>query len=108
MNANININNYYTNQISSSDIRRAYIQSSRRRDAIAFIKSSLKNPTVWHTLFVIKIMLGLISAISLFAVMGSIESGELSFLSGIIAALVIAFVECLCFIPIGKRPKSRK
>ncbi len=108
MNANLNMNTYYNRPRSSADIRREYIQNSRRREAIAFVKSALNNPKVWYTVFAIKTVFALASAIALFTVIGGIESGELSFFSGIVAALVVAAVECVCFIPTGERPKSKK
>ena len=109
MNANLNMNSYCNRQYQTSgDIRRAYLANSRKAEAVAFIKKALADKKVWYTIFTIKIVCAIICAIGLLTVIGSIEAGSLSPLSGIITALAVAAVECLCFIPIGSRPGSNR
>ena len=109
MNANLNMNSYYNRQYQSSgDIRRAYLTKSRKAEVLSFVRSALMNPKVWYTLFTIKLILASVCAIALFTVIGSIEAGTLSPIVGILTALVVAAIECLCFIPIGDRPIRSK
>lgn len=107
MNANININSYYNRPLESSmDIRRAYMANTRRREMRAFTSRLLANPTVWTVLFALKIICGIACAIALFTIIGLTESGEISSLSGIFSAIIIAAFESLCFIPIGKNSQK--
>lgn len=109
MNANLNMNSYYNRQYpTSGDIRRAYLANTRKAEIISTAKRTLKNPKVWYTLFSIKVICAFICAIVLFTVIGSIEAGTLSPISGIITSLAVAAVECLCFIPIGERPQIKR
>jgi hypothetical protein len=109
MNANLNMNSYYNRQYQTSgDIRRAYLANSRKAELISTAKRALANPKVWYTLFSIKVICAVICAVVLFTVIGSIEAGSLSPITGIITALAVAAVECLCFIPIGERPQIKR
>lgn len=108
MNAHLNINSYRNPTYRTSDeIRRAYVANTRRREIASYISNALINPTVWKTLFAIKIILGIACAIALFSVIGLIEAGSMTATSGIFTAIIIAAVEFLCFIPIGENPKHR-
>ena len=102
MNANLNMNTYRNYTYKTSDeIRRAYIATTRRREIASYISKFLATPSVMKTLFTLKIILGIACAIALLSVIGSIESGSMTAMSGIITAVIIAGVESLCFIPIG-------
>lgn len=108
MNANLNMNSYKNNAYrTSDDIRRAYMANTRRREISSYISRMLSTPTVWKARFAIKAILGIACAIALFSVIGSIENGSMTALSGIFTAIVIAAVEFLCFIPIGENPERR-
>ena len=108
MNANLNMNSYKNNSYrTSDDIRRAYMANARRREISSYVERTLSTPTVWKTIFAIKIILGIACAIALFSVIGRIENGGMTALSGIFTAIVIAAVECLCLIPIGENPERK-
>ena len=107
---NANINTYFersraTAQTSDS-IRKAYLSNSRKAAWAGAIDSAV----MWYIIVALKVIGGIICAVSFFTILGKVELGTLSPLAGIISALVVAPLECLCFIPIGKRPtkKSRK
>ncbi len=109
MNANLNMNSCYNRQHKTSgDIRRAYLANSRKMEAVSFIKRALADPKVWYTLFAIKVICAVACAVGLFTAIGSIEAGSLSPMAGIITALAVAAVECLCFIPLGNRPQTKR
>ena len=106
MNANLNMN-VYRNQAyrTSDDIRREYLYNARRREIVSLVNKTLAKPSVRKALVTIKVIIAIACAIALFSVIGSIEAGSLTALSGIVAAGVIAAVECICFIPINERHK---
>ena len=111
MNANLNMNSYKNHAYKTSDeIRRAYMANTRRRELSAYVSRILSSPMAWKALVATKIILGIACAIVLFSIIGKIEAGSMTAVSGIFAALVIAAVESLCFIPIGENPerKSKK
>lgn len=104
MNADLNMNSYRNHTYrTSDDIRRAYLANARRREFTKILSS----PTVWKTLFALKVICGIACAIALFSVIGLIESGSVTALSGIFCAVIIAAVECICFIPIGENPERK-
>ena len=108
MNADLNMNSYRNNTYrTSDDIRRAYIANTRRREFVTYINTMLSKPTVWKTLFTLKVLCGIACAIALFSVIGLIEAGSITALSGILYAVIIAAVECICFIPIGENPERK-
>ena len=106
MNANLNMNTYKNPTYrTSDDIRREYLYNARRREITSYINKTIAKPSVRKAIATVKAIIAIACAIALFSVIGSIEAGSISALSGIIAAGVIAAVECLCFIPIGERLK---
>lgn len=108
MNADLNMNSYRSHTYrTSDDIRRAYLANTRRRELTAYVAKTLANPTVRKTLFTLKIICAIACAIALFSVIGLIEAGSVTALSGIFCAIIIAAVECICFIPIGEKPEQK-
>lgn len=106
---NANLHTYYNRTraagaYDSDSIRKAYLAKARRR-AIAEIADSR---SVWTMIFALKIISGIICAIGFFSVIGLIEAGSISPLSGIFCTLLIALLESLCFIPMGKRPRAER
>lgn len=100
MNANLNMTTYRNNAYrTSEDIRREYLQNARRREMIALLKRTLAKPSVRKAIVTAKAIIAIACAVALFSVLGSIEAGTTTALSGVIYAVVIAAVECLCFIP---------
>jgi membrane protein YdbS with pleckstrin-like domain len=98
------MNTYRNTYRTSDDIRRAYMANTRRREISSYIAKALATPSIWRALFAIKVVLGIACAIALFSVIGLIDAGSMSAVSGIAIAIVIAAVESLCFIPIGENP----
>ena len=83
MNADLNMNSYRSHTYrTSDDIRRAYLANTRRRELTAYITKILANPTVWKTLFTLTVICGIACAIALFSVIGLIEAGSVTALSG--------------------------
>lgn len=108
MNADLNMNSYRNHTYrTSDDIRREYLANARRREFTDYIARILSSPTVWKTLFALKVICGIACAIALFSVIGRIEAGSVTALSGIFCAVIIAAVECICFIPIGENPERK-
>lgn len=112
------MNAYYSNtntrrysQSNSDAIRKAYISRTRKQTVARFI-SSLSESIDTHALkalvFTLKVISGIVCAISFFAVVGMIEAGTISAFSGILCAAIIAALECLCFIPTAKAPNKNK
>ena len=100
MNANLNMTTYRNNVYrTSDDIRREYLQNTRRREMISLLRKTLAKPSVRKAIVAVKAIIAIACAIALFSVLGSIEAGNTTALSGILYALVIAAVECICFIP---------
>jgi hypothetical protein len=104
MNANLNMNTYRNPAYrTSDDIRREYLQNARRREIVSYVNKLLAKPSVRNALVTLKTLIAIACAIALSSVIGSIEAGTITALSGIFYSAVIAAVECLCFIPIGEK-----
>ena len=109
------MNAYYTNthtkryvQNDSDAIRRAYLSNVRKQSVLRFIASlaeSADTKVMQRLILALKIISGIVCAISFFAVVGMIEEGSISVLSGILCTVVIAALECLCFIPTAPHQK---
>ena len=113
------MNAYYTNtntrrytQSSSDAIRKAYISRTRKQtvaNLIASLSESIDSAALRAIIFALKVISGIVCAISFFAVVGMIETGSISAFSGILCTVVISVLECLCFIPTApKRSNSHK
>ena len=112
------MNAYYTNtntrryaQSNSDAIRKAYISRTRKQTIANFISSlseSIDTKALKNLILALKIISGIVCAISFFAVVGMIEAGTISALSGILCTAVIAALECLCFIPVGSNTNTKK
>ena len=112
------MNAYYTNtntrryaQSSSDAIRKAYITRTRKQTITRLISSlseSVDTKALKKLIFTLKVISGIVCAISFFAVFGMIEAGTISAFSGILCTAVIALLECLCFIPTAKVPNENK
>ena len=102
---NANFNTYYGRTKTDSDsIRRAYLARARK----ATVSGAIDSAVIWYVIFALKIICGAASAIGFFVILGMIEGGSLSPLSGILFTVLAALLECLCFVPIGQRPVSAK
>ena len=112
------MNAYYSNtntrrytQSNSDAIRKAYISRTRKQTVARFISSlseSIDTQALKALVFALKVISGIVCAVSFFAVVGMIEEGTISAFSGILCTAVIAVLECLCFIPTSKAPKENK
>ena len=115
------MNAYYTStrtniqrryeRTDSEAIRRAYIANTRKKailDLISSISESIDSKMLWNIIMTLKVISGIICAIGFFAVVALIECGSLSIVSGLVCTAIIAAVECLCFIPMGNKQKSKK
>ena len=108
------MNAYYTSTNTkrfipkdSDAIRRAYIANSRKQSILNFFASlfeEVDSKMLKKIIFAIKVVSGLVCAISFFAVIGMIDNGSISVFSGIVCTMFIAALESLCFIPV----KSKK
>ena len=98
MNANLNMTSKYNARTyqSSSDIRRAYLASSRKVELEKLF--SVSPAFAKNLVFALKAILALACAIAFFSVIGLIESGEITFFTGFIYTALISLAECLCFI----------
>ena len=106
---NANVNTYFERRtasaINDSDaIRKAYLSRTRKESFFGAVDSAV----IWYMIFALKVIGGIVCAASFFTVLGKIELGTLSPIAGILCTLLIAALECLCFVPIGKRPGKRK
>lgn len=109
MNAYYTHTNTRTSQ-NSDAIRKAFLANSRKKkveDMISSLASGIGSKMIWNIIFALKVISGIVCAISFFSVLGLIENGSLSPASGIACSLLIAVLECLCFVPIGIRPESK-
>lgn len=110
------MNAYYTNNnthtsANSDAIRKAFLSNSRKQKFVEIIRSftsGIDSQTIWSIIFSFKIIGCIVCAISFFAVLGLIEVGSITPASGIFCAILISLLECLCFIPIGEKPKKIK
>ena len=112
------MNAYYSNthtrryaQNDSNAIRRAYLYNDRKQSVLRFINSlaeSAETKVMQRIILALKIISGIVCAISFFAVVGMIEEGSISVISGILSTIVIAALECLCFIPTASNKKYQK
>ena len=112
------MNAYYTNtntrryaQSNSDAIRKAYISRTRKQTIAKFISSlseSVDTQILRALIIALKVISGIVCAISFFAVVGMIEAGTISAASGIFCTAVIAILECLCFVPTGSQSKIKK
>ena len=105
---NANINTYFERRTAtaandSDYIRRAYMSRARKDAFLGAIDSAL----IWYMILALKIIGGTVCAISFFAIIGKIEMGALSPVAGILCTVLVTMLECLCFVPIGKRPTKR-
>ena len=101
MNANLNMNmNAYkpSSRPTSSDIRRVYLANTRKNELLSLFSVSAQ--TLRTIIFTLKAICAIVCVIGFFSVIGLIESGELSALSGIFYTVIIALLECACFIPV--------
>lgn len=101
------MNAYYTNthigrftQNDSDAIRKAYLANMRKQNILK-IFSFIDAKFIKSMILTLKILSTIVCAVSFLAVVGMIESGSISMLSGILCTLVIAALECLCFMPTG-------
>ena len=109
MNAYYTHTNTHTSQ-NSDAIRKAFLANSRKKkveDMISSLASGISSKMIWSIIFALKIISGIVCAVSFFSVLGLIENGSLSPASGIACTLLIAVLECLCFVPMGNRPGSK-
>ena len=106
MNANLNMTSKYNVRTykSSSDIRRAYLASSRKLELEKLF--SISSAFAKNLVFALKAILAVACAIAFFSVIGLIESGEITFLTGFIYTVLISLAECLCFIPFRSKDDS--
>lgn len=104
---NANLNTYFERTVSSAhdsdSIRKAYLAKSRRAAFIDAVDSTF----LWYIIFALKVIGSIVCAVSFFVILGRIELGSISPAAGIFAAAVVALLECLCFVPIGKRPTKK-
>ena len=105
---NANVNTYFERKSASvasdsDSIRRAYIARSRKEAFVGAADSAL----IWYLILALKAAVGLFCVISFFSILGKIELGTISPFAGILATLLIAGLECLCFVPLGKRPTKK-
>lgn len=105
---NANPGRYYNGEISygrydSDSIRKAYLNKARRNAIASVIDSTL----LWYVLFAMKVIGGIVCAITFFSILGMIEAGAMSPVAGILCTVLVALLECLCFVPIGNRPTKR-
>ena len=108
------MNAYYTNthigrftQTDSDTIRKAYL-ASMRKQSILKLFSFVDAKFIKNSILALKIISAIVCAVSFFAVVGMIENGSISMISGIICTLFIAALECLCFIPASAYSNSKK
>ena len=104
---NANLNTYLgkaklTNDYDSDSIRRAYLSRSRKETLLGVIDSTV----LWYVIFALKVICGVASAVGFFAILGMIENGAISPITGILFTVLAALLECLCFVPIGQRPTT--
>ena len=113
------MNAYYSNtntrrytHSSSDAIRKAYISRTRKQAIASFVSSlseSVDTKALKNLILALKIISGIVCAVSFFAVVGMIEAGTISSFSGILCTAVIAALESLCFIPtVPKRSNYHK
>ena len=105
---NANPGRYYNGEFSysrydSDSIRKAYLAKARKNAIAGAIDSAI----LWYVLFAMKIIGGIVCTISFFSILGMIESGTMSPIAGILCTVLVALLECLCFVPIGNRPTKR-
>ena len=105
---NANINTYFerrtaTSANDSNYIRRAYLSRARKESFASAVDSAL----IWYMILALKIVGGIVCAVSFFTILGKIEVGALSPIAGILCTLLVTALECLCFVPIGKRPSGK-
>ena len=105
---NANLNTYFGRHseavgCDSDSIRKKYLAKARKQELLSAVDSVI----VWHVIFALKILGGIICAVSFFAILGMIEGGKLSAFSGILCTVLVTLLECICFIPIGKRPVAK-
>lgn len=95
----------------SDAIRRAYIASTRKKAIVDFFESfasGIDSAVLFNIILSFKIISGIVCGIGFLAVIGLIEAGTISFTAGIACTVIIALLECLCFIPMGNKKRSRK
>ena len=98
--------NDYTHELKKVD-ERQYESKKKVEDMISSLASGISSKMIWSIIFALKIISGIVCAVSFFSVLGLIENGSLSPASGIACTLLIAVLECLCFVPMGNRPGSK-
>lgn len=103
---NTNIQKRYT-QHNSDMIRKAFIANTRKRELHSFISNllSVEPKAMLKIIFALKVIGGIVCAVSFFAVLALIEAGSISSASGVFCAILIAALECLCFIPFKEYKK---
>ena len=106
------MNAYYTNsntqkKYNSDMIRKAFIAKTRKRELHSFISNllSIELKAIFKIIFALKVIGGIVCAVSFFTVLSLIEAGSISSASGILCAILIAALECLCFIPFKESKK---
>ena len=104
MNANINTYFEKTAKTDSGSIRKAYLSRARKEAFFGAIDSAI----IWYMILALKVIGGIVCAVSFFTILGKIELGTLSPIAGILCTVLVTLLECLCFIPIGQRPGKRK
>ena len=113
------MNAYYTNtniqrryeRTDSDTIRRAYLANTRKKAVANFISSlaeSVDAMGLRKVLTTIKIISAVLCAIGFFTVICLMESSSISAFSGIVCTLIIAAIECLCFVPLRSGEKHRQ
>lgn len=106
------MNAYYTNTNSqrryternSDSIRKAFIANTRKRELASLLTSllSIDSQTAMKLILALKIVGGIVCAVSFLTVLALIEAESISFTFGIVCTFLIAVLECLCFIPFQK------
>ena len=95
----------------SDTIRKAYLANTRKKAIFDFINSfseCVDSKMLWNAILILKVVSGIICALGFMAVICLIEAGSLSTASGIVCTLIVAVIECLCFIPMGDKRKLNK
>ena len=113
------MNAYYTNSNSikkysnneSDAIRRAYLSNIRKNEALSFIKSfsgEINSKAIYNLITILKVISGIICALGFFTVIGLMDAGSISIGGGIVSTVMIAILECLCFIPFGNKKDQNR